>query len=268
MYKISPARIEAFFRALGETGNRTIAAERARVSREWVRWRRLRDPAFAAREKAVMAEATERLRAAASIEPVAKWRMRAGEELAVRGRRGGMMQIQRARLRQWTPRIEARFLGTLAACCNVSAACRAVGMSVSGAYRHYARWPDFQRRWEAALAEGHMRLEMALLETAGRAFEPRAYEQDIPIEPMSFDQAITLLARHQARVHKLGKRSGHRVRRARSADEVFAALAHKLDRVEAKLRAGGMPGPDGARRDLDRGLRAVLGGEGTGARRG
>lgn len=31
--KASPARIEAFFQALAETGNQTIAAERAKVSR-------------------------------------------------------------------------------------------------------------------------------------------------------------------------------------------------------------------------------------------
>ena len=43
-------------------------------------------------------------------------------------------------------------------------------MSVSGAYKHYNRWPDFEKRWDAALKEGYLRLEMALLENAGRAF--------------------------------------------------------------------------------------------------
>ena len=91
----------------------------------------------------------------------------------MRGTNGRRTQIARARMKQWTPRAEARFLAALAACCNVTAACRAVGLSQASAYNHYHRWPDFATRWDAALEEGYMRLEMALIENAGRAFERR-----------------------------------------------------------------------------------------------
>ena len=49
--KTSPARRAAFLKALGETGNHTIAAAHARVSRSWVTQRKMSDPEFrAARE--------------------------------------------------------------------------------------------------------------------------------------------------------------------------------------------------------------------------
>lgn len=260
-HKTSPARVEAFFRALGETGNQTIAAERARVTRQWAQLRRKADPDFAARMAATIAVAREQLRAARALEPTgAAWRAQAGEELVVRGSGERLIQIRRARLGDWTPRLEARFLAALAACCNVSAAARAVGLSVSAAYQHYHRWPDFERRWEEALKEGYVRLEMALLESAGRAFEPVDYPPDVPIEPMTVHQAMTLLAQHQARVHKIGQRPGRTRRYARNPDEVFESLARKLDRLAHKLTAEAAPDPAGARRDLDRGAKVVRGG--------
>lgn len=52
--KFGLARREAFLAALRETGNRTIAAERAKVSQSWVGLHRASDPAFRrACEKAV-----------------------------------------------------------------------------------------------------------------------------------------------------------------------------------------------------------------------
>jgi len=260
-HKTSPTRVEAFFRALGETGNQTIAAERARVTRQWAQLRRKADPAFAARMTATVAAAQERLRAARALEPTAAaWRAQAGEELVVRGSGERLIQIRRARLGEWTPRLEARFLAALAACCNVSAAARAVGLSVSAAYQHYHRWQDFERRWNEALEEGYVRLEMALLEAAGRAFEPVDYPPDVPIEPMTVHQAMTLLAQHQARVHNIGKPVGRWRKLPRNSDEVFASLQHKLDRLAHKLTAEAVPDPAGARRDLDRGARILRGG--------
>lgn len=258
--KTSPARIAAFFRALEETGNQTIAAEAARVSRSWMSLHRATDPDFRARMEAAIAAAKARLRAQATgLWPPAKWRAQAGEELVVRGTRGERTQIARARLKQWTPRTEARFLAALAACCNVAAACRAAGMSQAAAYQHYRRWPDFAARWDAALEEGYVRLEMALFENAGRAFEAVDYPPDMPIEPMSVDQALSLLKAHQAQVHKIGKRQGRPATYRRTAEEVFDSIARKLERVERRLREGKMPGRAGARRDLDRGGRIVRG---------
>ena len=178
----------------------------------------------------------------------------------MRGGGGRRVQVARARLRQWTPRTEARFLAALAACCNVRAACRVVGMTPPAAYHHYNRWPDFEKRWNDALEEGYLRLEMALIESAGRAFRPVDYPPDVPIEPMSVDQAMILLHQHQARVHKIGKPQGRAFRLPRTSEDVFESITHKLDRMEAKIRAEEMPGKPGARRGLDRGMKVVRGG--------
>ena len=44
--KTSPVRRAAFLKALSATGNQTIAAERAKVSRSWVQLHRSTDPGF------------------------------------------------------------------------------------------------------------------------------------------------------------------------------------------------------------------------------
>lgn len=63
------ARTEAFFTALAETGNQTISAERARVSRGWVTLHRSTDPAFKARMDAAIVEARGRLSRAGAVTP-------------------------------------------------------------------------------------------------------------------------------------------------------------------------------------------------------
>ena len=259
-HKTSPVRVAAFFRALGETGNRTIAAERARVSQSWVTLHRATDPDFPARMAAAVAAARERLRAAASARPDAKWRTQDGEELVVRGTNGRRTQIARARLKQWTPRHRGalsrgagRVLqrgggvpggrdepgGGVSALSSLAGLRKALG----------------SRRWRRGICG----LKWRCSKTAGRAFEPVDYPPDIPIEPMSFDQALSLLKAHQARVHRIGQPRGRSFKPARTSEEAFASLAHKLDRVEKAIRAGTMPGRAGARRDLDRGARIVRG---------
>lgn len=260
--RTSPARVAAYFRALEQTGNLTLAAERARVSQTWARERRAADPAFAARMTAAIETARARLRDAAAgrgIAPPAGWRSLHGEELVVRGGPGRPVQIARARLHQWTPRTEARFLAALAACCNVRAACRVVGMTPPAAYHHYDRYHDFATRWNAALAEGYGRLEMALFDMAGRAFRPVDYPPDIPIEPMTYDQAISLLRIHEERVHGTGK-PRHRLRPPRRTDdEVFASLAHKLDRLAKMEQRRATADPAADDRAVAAGMRVVAG---------
>jgi hypothetical protein len=53
--KTSAARRAAFMAAVAETGNRTLAAERAKVSASWVTLHRATDPAFKAELEAAVA---------------------------------------------------------------------------------------------------------------------------------------------------------------------------------------------------------------------
>jgi len=259
--KTSHARVEAFFRALGETGNQTIAAERARVSRSWVSLRQSTDPDFRARMAATVEAAKVRLRERATgVGPDAKWRAQDGEELVVRGTNGRRTQIARARLKQWTPRAEARFLAALAATCNVKAACAAVGLSLASAYNHYHRWEGFAKRWDAALETGYDRLEMALIENAQRSLGVAPdYPPDIPLQPMTFDEALRLLRLHTARVRGGRYRRGADQRGPISSDEVLRELRKRLAGKRRAISADISGLGDVARRDLDRGGQVVRG---------
>jgi len=235
--KFSEARRAAFLRALAETGNQGIAAERAKVSRSWVQLHRATDPDFRQACLDAVAAAKVRLAKAAGRTPGwatgAGWATQGGEELIVRGTRSGTgrrVQIGRARLKQWTPRVEARFLGRLAACCNVKAACAAVGLTPASAYAHRQRWPRFAKAWDAAVREGHMRVEAALVAAACAALDPEEVPVEETIGPMNVDQAIHLLHMHKNRVHNIGKAPG-RWRRPRTLDEVRESILKKLEAV-------------------------------------
>jgi hypothetical protein len=266
--KTSPARRAAFMAAVAATGNRTLAAERARVSPSWVTLHRATDPAFRAELDAALATARATLAAQrsarAGMRPAAGLRTAAGEELVVRGGNGRRTQIARARLRQWTPRIEARFVDALAGCCNVRAACAAVGLSVASAYNHRARWHAFAESWDAALATGYARIEAALIhaatamvrvdQAAGAADEIECVP-DLSITGMTVDAAIQLLWLHQKQVKDAGRWPGPRDEKP-DIEEVRASILRKIDRIERQAAREKAAGFDAAadRRGLAHGV--------------
>ena len=205
--KTSPARRAAFLKALRETGNQTIAAERAKVSRSWVQLHRSTDPGFdeAVRDaikeaKAFLSSAPDQVR---STKPPSSWRFAHGEELVVRGSRGRRVQVARARLHQWTPRVEARFLALLAQSCNLRLSLQAVGFSAASLHEHRKRWPEFDARCEDALDRGYWRLEGGVVTAGLLGLNPRLaddYDLSPPmVAPMSADDAIRLLRLHERR---------------------------------------------------------------------
>jgi hypothetical protein len=229
--KTSKARTDAFFKALTETGNQTISAERACVSRSWVSQHRASDPAFKARMEACIAQARARLSRLGAIKPDAKWGNIHGEELVVRGSNGRRAQISRARIGQITPRVEARFLVVLARTCNVKLACQAVGLSAAAAYNHYDRWVEFARAWDDAAKNGELALEAAMLENGIRSLDPHAdglaEEPALPMQPMSVDDAIRILGQRRAGISRKGKFTGNR-RVMATEEETNAALIKRL----------------------------------------
>lgn len=116
--KTSAARQQAFLKALAQSGNQALAAERARVSRSWVTLHRSRDAEFDTACRAAITQAAAALLAsgarrtatgevpcvgarmacaagslsAAGTQPVGGRRYQAGEELIVRGTGGGVKQ--------------------------------------------------------------------------------------------------------------------------------------------------------------------------------
>jgi hypothetical protein len=144
------------------------------------------------------------------MRPPKGWGHLAGEELVVRGSRGRRVQVARARLHQWTPRVEARFLALLAETCNLRLSLRAVGLSAASVHEHRKRWPDFDDRCEAMLARGYARIDTGLFHAACRLFSPDAYpEPETPaVAPVSADDAIRLVRLHERRRRDAALRIG------------------------------------------------------------
>ena len=215
-HKMSEARRAAFFDALRETGNQTIAAELAKVSRSWVCLHRSTDPQFKADVAAAVAEAKANLSRADRGKPPRGWGFLDGEELVVRGTNGRRVQIARARLRQWTPRGEERFLQALSGTCNIRAALKVVGLSAASLHEHRKRWPAFDERCEQALAIGYERIDGGL--TAGAIAlldppEPGEPRFEPVVAPMNVDDAIRLVRLHErqareATARRLGRARG------------------------------------------------------------
>ena len=230
--KTSESRRRAFLAAVRETGNQTLAAERAKVSRAWVQLRRTDDPEFRAELEAAIAAAKVRLDSGGSLSPGRRWTSQDGEELTVRGSNGRWTQVARARVRQWTPRVEARFLAVLAQTCNVKEACRVVGLTQASAYAHRRRWRDFSDRWNSAIAFGYDSLAIALAGSARAMLGEDHIVPDPELAPITVDQALQVLRLHRARVCGEGRLPG---RRAHVSDEEVRATI--LKQVEVFKRA-------------------------------
>ena len=118
------------------------------------------------------------------------------------------MQIGRAREKQWTPRVERRFLAALAGTCSVKAACAEVGMWPPSAYNHRQRWPAFAQAWDEAVETGYARLEAALLEAACNPYSETEVAPDLTIREMTAQDALQLLHMQKHAVRGIGKRPG------------------------------------------------------------
>lgn len=241
--KFDAARRDAFLAALRASGNQTLAAERAKVSRSWVQLRRGEDPAFRLAVEQAVEAARAALRQGRDDRAGNGAGYARGEELVVRGTggRGGAgegrrVQIARARLKQWSPRVEERFLSALAATCNVKAACAVVGLTPASAYNHRNRWPAFARRWREAVTLGHILLEGALVEAAGNLFSSDELPEPAPAGiagEVTAAQAIHLLHMHKHQVHGLGKRPGL-APRALDPEAMRASILRKIEAMERK----------------------------------
>jgi hypothetical protein len=214
MYKkMSGRRRAAFLASLEASGNQTLAAEKACVSRSWVCKERALNPGFDAACRAAIGGADVRLRGGEGNRPAAKgWGHLDGVELVVRGSNRRRVQVARARAGQWTARSEDRFLQVLAATCNVKAAYGAAGKSKGSAYSHRKRWPAFDQRWKAAEKMGSMRLRLALVEHAANPFSTIGQPPLEPVPPLRIDEMLQCLWLHKHATDGLGGRPGRAVR--------------------------------------------------------
>lgn len=214
--KMSERRKKAFLKAFGETGNVTLSAEQAEVSRRWVQMQRKADAGFDAEFLNAKRQSFDRLRMSGERKAPKGWGFLDGEELVVKGSGSGppgrRVQIARARLRQITPRVEERFLEALSRTCNIMASARWAGISKSALYSHRKRWPDFERRWLEAVRRGHEELDQAVLSTAISFMAGEGIPEGSPIASMTVMDAIRYLNMQKYSVYGSGRPPGVRRR--------------------------------------------------------
>jgi hypothetical protein len=195
--RIGEAKRRAFLKAFAQSGNLTLSAEQAGMSKSWVVKARRSDPDFDAACRAAKAASIEGLGQGVSNRPPREWQQRGRVALVVS--RAGKRPPQVARAgggRRWTPRAEARLLGRLRQCNNLRLACKEAGMTLSSCEAHWRRWPDFRQRVREARASARLRLEAALEAERERPFDLSALPE-IEAPPLSIAELIRMVRRHR-----------------------------------------------------------------------
>lgn len=119
----------------------------------------------------------------------------------IRHDKGGKLIKGRQRRGGWTQARRNIFLSTLADTCNVTVSCQAAGMSTGAIYPLRQRDAGFRAAWAAALKEGYVRLELAMLERAIHGTDRAVYHLGTRIDTVkqySDATAFKLLAHHRA----------------------------------------------------------------------
>jgi hypothetical protein len=163
--KISGARLVAYLRTLAETGNATLAAERARVSRSWAYVRRKSDAQFAEWVREMQALAKARLPA----------------------------RVNRDRADGWTAAKEARFIERLRETCSVWMACAEVGLSTNSAYHRRQVRPRFAAAWAEAERAGWPPADQPWIESAICFFEGLEPPPDNPVRITNIGEVISAM---------------------------------------------------------------------------
>lgn len=157
----------AYLGTLAETGNATLAVERAGVSRDWAYKRRRVDPAFDRLCREIGRQAKPRLRVRVN-----------------RDREGG-----------WTARQEGLFLAVLAATRRLALAAAAVGRSAAAAYNRRRARPGFAAECARVRSEGDEWLEGLWLESAACPFDGEPLPADNPVRRVTVAEMMRVMAR-------------------------------------------------------------------------
>ena len=226
--------------ALARTANVRQALRETGVSAYWAYRRRAADPDFDARWRTAVRTGRRVLagQVRARARDVGAPRPGAAQKLTVAGSSGkGTLRLERPGPDSFTDDRRTAFLDALRATCNVRAAAAATGVSATGAYRHFHRDAAFRAAWEAALDEGRVHLEMALLGAARALFEVPDAQSTPPVVPEGITGMDAKVALQMLRLHSP---AGDGARRARGQwtkpadpDETRREILAKIAAVRA-----------------------------------
>lgn len=159
------------------------------------------------------------------------------------------LQRRAARRDSWTAAKRGAFLVELESSCNVRRACVAAGVGKDAAYGLRRRDPVFATAWAAAIERGCDDLRALMLSRAmGTADDgliadnPEVVDRPAPEPgPMSDEMRLKVLQVCRASAEgRQGRASWRNVRPPRrSAEDVFASISAKLERVERRLKRDG-----------------------------
>lgn len=237
-------RRAAFLEHLRRSGNQKAAAASVGFDRTVPEQRRRRDAAFELECRAALAEASARL--AGATDP---WAHDGDAEFeTIRRSSDGRIKIVATRKGKWSRRAEDLFLDILRGCGNVAAAARATGFSESLIWQRRRKWPEFERRMEAALEEAEVVLEFRLatqgIDRCGADGEPQAEAAIVPglgadaAARPRFDPELALRFLKWREDKRRGRPvRGAKWRRVRTPEEVSESILRKLDAIAAHEEA-------------------------------
>jgi hypothetical protein len=223
-------------------GNVRAACEAALVCHTYLYRYRKADPEFAAAWDAALSQAGERLAAGreGGRPPEGQLYWRGGMMQVIGGHGAVPPRLIAQSPRRWTGAKEKRFLRTLSVTANVTLAAEEAGVSARACYWQRTRRPGFARRWDAALEEGVMTVEMQLIRDATRIVEDDDIFDEEPRPIMSYTDAILLVAQHKRRMARDVRLGGH-PRREVDIEDVRASVLRKVRAFQALGDGTGAP---------------------------
>lgn len=171
-------------------------------------------------------------------------------ETVTYGQRMAVQTGRKPRRNGWTMERRTEFIRVLGETCNVRAAVRAAGMSVSSAYYLAYRDAAFRSAWRDAVGFAYHRLELEMLE---RALIGEERMRGALAEAATHTAALELLSRHPMRVAETLYR-GHRAKAVDWAvdtddgEDAVAAIEARIATVRKRVvraaDAGKEAGPE------------------------
>ena len=163
--------------------------------------------------------------------------------MSIAGTNGCVAQRRKPRRDGWTRTKRTIFLDHLEASCNIRQSAAAAGMDDSTARALRRRDPEFAAAWAEALEIGCERLRAELLaralERRGDGETPTAAERE-GVDPVPMDDSTRIRVLQICRSVAEGRNGRSRQQPLDpNSDDVFAEIAHKLDRLEQKIKTDG-----------------------------
>lgn len=126
-------------------------------------------------------------------------------DLVVKSGKGRLLVKTKRSRREISQGKRDEFIQHLSETCNVTLSAERVGVAFSTFYKIRQRDPAFAAAWQGALDAGYQRLEIGLLHAALAVVEGQSPSENekgegVVIAPMTMEQALRVLGRHEGSV--------------------------------------------------------------------